>query len=132
MTVKDDDEKEEAPQNEEKVSLRVQKAKKRDIGKNIIRIDPPTMEKLNIQTGDVIAVKGKTESAGIAWPSYPQDNGLGIVRFDSRLRKNTGASIDDTIEIRKVNAMAAQNVVLAPSTVKIRTNPRFESFVKRK
>jgi transitional endoplasmic reticulum ATPase len=117
---------------EARIVLRVQKAKKRDIGRNIIRIDPKTMEDLNIQTGDVISLFGKKESAGIAWPSYPQDNGLGIVRIDSRLRKNTGVSIDDTIEIRKVNAKVAQNVVLAPANVKIRTNPRFESFVKRK
>jgi transitional endoplasmic reticulum ATPase len=117
---------------EARISLRCQKAKKRDIGRNIIRIDPKTMEELNIQTGDVIGLFGKKESAGIAWPSYPQDNGLGIVRIDSRLRKNTGVSIDDTIEIRKVNAKVAQNVVLAPANVKIRTNPRFESFVKRK
>jgi len=115
-----------------KISLRVQKAKKRDIGKNIIRIDTKTMENLNIKTGDVISVKGKKDSAGIAWPSYPQDNGLGIVRFDSRLRKNTGASIDDTIEICKVNALPAQNVVLAPSGVKFKANPKFESFVRRK
>jgi len=113
-------------------TLRVQKAKKRDIGRNIIRIDPETMEKLSIQTGDVIALSAKKESAGIAWPSYPQDNGLGIVRIDSRLRKNTGTSIDDSIEIRKVDAKVAQNIVLAPASVKIRTNPRFESFVKRK
>ncbi len=114
------------------VTLRVQKAKKRDIGRNIIRIDPKTMEKLKIQTGDVIAVIGKKESAGIAWPSYPQDNGLGIVRVDSRLQKNTGTRIDDTIEIKKVKAETAQNVVLAPSNFPIKNNPRFESFVKRK
>ncbi|TXT56238.1 MAG: Cell division cycle protein 48 [Promethearchaeota archaeon] len=118
--------------NGEKVNLRVQKAKKRDIGRNIIRIDPQTMEELNIQTGDVIALTGKKQSAGIAWPSYPQDNGLGIVRIDSRLRKNTGTSIDDTVQIEKVEATEAQNVVLAPTSVKIRSNPRFETFVKRK
>jgi len=117
---------------EQKLSLRVQKAKKRDIGRNIIRIDPLTMEKLLIKTGDVISLIGKKESAGIAWPSYPQDSGLGIIRIDSRLRKNTGTSIDDTIEIRKVKALPAQNIVLAPSNVKIRTNPRFENFVKRR
>jgi transitional endoplasmic reticulum ATPase len=114
------------------VTLRVQKAKKRDIGRNIIRIDPKTMEKLNIQTGDVISVIGKKESAGIAWPSYPQDNGLGIVRVDSRLQKNTGSRIDDTIEIRKVKAETAQHVVLAPSNFSIKIDPRLESFVKRK
>jgi len=118
--------------NTPSVVLRVQKAKKRDIGRNIIRIDQKTMEKLNIQTGDVIEVVGKKQSAGIAWPSYPQDNGLGIVRVDSRLQKNTGTRIDDTLEIRKVKAEPAQNIVLAPSSVKIRNNPRFESFVKRK
>ncbi len=118
--------------NTPSVVLRVQKAKKRDIGRNIIRIDQKTMEKLNIQTGDVIEVIGKKNSAGIAWPSYPQDNGLGIVRVDSRLQKNTGTRIDDTLEIRKVKAEPAQNIVLAPSSVKIRNNPRFESFVKRK
>ena len=114
------------------IKLRVQNAKKRDIGRNIIRIDQKTMEKLNIQTGDVIEVIGKKRSAGIAWPSYPQDNGLGIVRVDSRLQKNTGTRIDDTLEIRKVKEEHAQNIVLAPSSVKIRNNPRFESFVKRK
>ncbi|MFX1599763.1 MAG: CDC48 family AAA ATPase [Promethearchaeota archaeon] len=118
--------------NTPSVTLRVQKAKKRDIGRNIIRIDPKTMEKLKIQTGDVISVTGKKESAGIAWPSYPQDNGLGIVRVDSRLQKNTGTRIDDTIEIRKVKYEVAQNVVLAPSNFPIKNNPRFESFVKRK
>jgi transitional endoplasmic reticulum ATPase len=114
------------------VILRVQKAKKRDIGRNIIRIDQETMEKLNIQTGDVIALVAKKMSAGIAWPSYPQDNGLGIVRIDSRLQQNTGVRIDDTVEIRKVKADTAQMVVLAPSNVTIRNDPRFESFVKRK
>ena len=115
-----------------KVTLRVQEAKKRDIGRNIARIDQETMEKLDIKTGDVIALVGKKESAGIAWPSYPQDSGLGIIRIDSRLKKNIGTSIDDTIHIRKVTTHSAQNIVLAPISVKIKSNPRFETFVKRK
>ena len=135
MSSKGNNGKEKDEKNDDKmpsVILRVQKAKKRDIGRNIIRIDPTTMEKLNIQTGDVIAVMGKKNSAGIAWPSYPQDNGLGIVRVDSRLQKNTGTRIDDTVEIKKVKTDIAQNVVLAPSNFPIKNNPRFESFVKRK
>ena len=129
---KEDEDTKEEDKEAPSVVLRVQKAKKRDIGKNIIRIDQKTMEKLNIQTGDCLEVIGKKQSAGIAWPSYPQDNGLGIVRVDSRLQKNTGIRIDDTLEIRKVIAEVAQNIVLAPSSVKLRNTPRFESFVKRK
>ncbi|TES96199.1 MAG: AAA family ATPase [Promethearchaeota archaeon] len=115
-----------------KVSLRVQEAKKRDIGRNIARIDQETMERLDIKTGDVIALVGKKESAGIAWPSYPQDSGLGIIRIDSRLKKNIGTNIDETIQIKKVKIHSAQNIVLAPISVKIKSNPRFETFVKRK
>ena len=88
MTLKDNNE-DNNIKNREGITLRVQKAKKRDMGHNIIRINTHIMEKLNIQTGDVIALSGKKESTGIAWPSYPQDNGLGIVRINSRLRKNT-------------------------------------------
>ncbi|MFW9946682.1 MAG: CDC48 family AAA ATPase [Candidatus Odinarchaeota archaeon] len=132
MDTKDNSNNRKDSNEQKRITLRVQKAKKRDIGRNIIRIDPTTMEQLNIQTGDDVALFGKKESAGIAWPSYPQDNGLGIIRIDSRLRKNTGTSIDDNIEIRKVKALAAQSIVLAPSSVKIRANPRFETFVKRK
>ncbi len=132
MSTKENDKKGTNNKDSQTVALRVQEAKKRDIGRNIARIDQETMEKLNIQTGDVIALSGKKESAGIAWPSYPQDSGLGIIRIDSRLKKNTGASIDETIQIRKVNAHPAQNIVLAPISVKIKSNPRFETFVKRK
>ena len=107
----------------EKVSLRVQNAKKRDYGRNIIRIDRQTMERLEIQTGDVIALFGKKLSAGIAWPSYPQDNDLGIIRIDPRIRKNTGTAIDDMIDIRKIRTQPAQTIVLAPSNIKIKTNP---------
>ncbi|MHA1883876.1 MAG: CDC48 family AAA ATPase [Promethearchaeota archaeon] len=130
MTSKGPDEEEET--NIPSVVLRVQKAKKRDIGKNIIRIDQDTMDKLQIQTGHHLEVIGKKHSAGIAWPSYPQDSGLGIVRIDSRLQKNIGSRIDDTVELRKVNVETAQNIVLAPSGLKIPDNPHFESFVKRK
>ena len=132
MSTKENDKKGTNNKDSQIVALRVQEAKKRDIGRNIARIDQETMEKLNIQTGDVIALSGKKESAGIAWPSYPQDSGLGIIRIDSRLKKNTGASIDETIQIRKVNAHPAQSIVLAPISVKIKPIPRFETFVKRK
>lgn len=113
-------------------TLRVQEAKKRDSGRNIARVDQEVMEGLDIKTGDVIALVGKKESAGIAWPSYPQDGGLGIIRIDARLKKNTGSKLDDTIKIRKANVQTARKIALAPVSVKLKSNPRFETFVKRK
>ena len=132
MSTKENNNKNSKGKDDLKISLRVQEAKKRDIGRNIARIDQETMEKLDIKTGDVIALVGNKESAGIAWPSYPLDKGLGIIRIDSRLKKNIGTSIDETIQIKKVKIHSAQNIVLAPISVKIKSNPRFETFVKRK
>jgi small GTP-binding protein len=116
----------------EKTVLRVQPAKKRDIGRNIARFDQEIMEKLGLKTGDIVSLIGNKESAGLAWPSYPQDSGLGIIRIDSRFMKNTGTSINDDIELQKIVIQSAKSVVLAPIRVKIKTNPRFEVFVKRK
>lgn len=116
-----------------KVALLVQEVKrKKDISRTLARIDQKTMEMLNIQVGDVIALVGKKESVAIAWPSYPQDSGLRIIRIDSLLRKNSGTKIDETIQIRKVNAQPARNIVLTPISVKIKNNPRFETFLKQK
>jgi len=112
--------------------LRVQLAKKRDIGRNIARFDPKIMEELGLKTGDVISLAGKKESAGIVRPSYTQDVGLGIVRIDSRFMKNTDTHINDNLEIKKIASQPARSVVLAPIRVKIKSNPRFVTFVKRK
>jgi transitional endoplasmic reticulum ATPase len=116
------------------LELKVLEARKRDVGRSIIRLDSDTMNELDISTGDIVEIigGGKKSSAAIAWPSYPQDQGLGIVRIDSRLRRNVEVGIDDIVTIRKAEKKVAKSVVLTPYQVKIKTNARFESFVKRK
>ena len=98
------------------ISLRVKEAKKRDIGRNIVRIDLETFRRLNLYTGEVITLIGKKESEGTVWPGYPQDNDLGIIRIDPILRKNIGTSIDETIQIRKIKGSK---------------NPRLEKIKKK-
>lgn len=90
------------------------------------------MKKLGIQTGDVIALEGNKLTAAIAWTSYPQDKGLGICRIDSRIQKNTGSNFDELIKIRKINSMPARKVVIQPDITKLKSNPRFETFIRRK
>ena len=90
------------------LTLRVLDARKRDVGRSIIRIDTETMNELEISTGDIVEIIGNNTSAAIAWPSYPQDQGLGILRIDARLRKNIGLSIDDMATIRKADAKVAK------------------------
>nr|MDO8118410.1 hypothetical protein [Candidatus Sigynarchaeota archaeon] len=115
-------------------SVKVAEARTRDVGRSIIRIDPETMETMNVKTGDIIEIIGKKKkaTAAIAWPSYPQDQGLGIIRIDGRIRKNSNVGLNDDVSIRKAKKITSKNVILAPSNTKLRADSRFESFVKRK
>ncbi len=115
----------------DQIILRIHKAKSRDIRRNIIRIDSDVMKKLSIQHKDFIKLNGEKESVSVAMRNDPSDEGLGIIRMDSRLRKNTGTIINDTIEIQKVTPQPAQKVTLAPVNIELRKIPRVESIVKR-
>ncbi|MEM2461695.1 MAG: CDC48 family AAA ATPase [Archaeoglobaceae archaeon] len=99
----------------EETVLRVAEAFYRDVGRGIARIDPEVMEKLGIQSGDIVEIIGKESVPAIVWPSYPEDRGKGIIRIDGNLRSNAGVSIDDRVKIKKVEAKFAERLTLAPT-----------------
>ena len=114
------------------IVLKVAEAEHRDIGRFIVRIDAMSMEKLGVRTGDIIQIKGKRVTAAIAWPAYQGDKGREIIRMDGRIRRNAGVSLSEKVAVAKANEEPARNVTLAPTSVPIRPEPRFEEFVKRK
>ncbi len=114
------------------VVLKVAEAEHRDIGRFIVRIDAVSMEKLGVRTGDIIEIKGKRMTAAIAWPAYQGDKGREIIRMDGRIRRNSGVSLGEKVNVARANEEPARNVTLAPTSVPIRPEPRFEEFVKRK
>ncbi|TFG13349.1 AAA family ATPase [Candidatus Thorarchaeota archaeon] len=116
----------------DEVILKVAEAEHRDIGRFIVRIDAVSMEKLGIRTGDIIQIKGKRITAAIAWPAYQGDKGREIIRMDGRIRRNAGVSLSEKVTVTRAEEEPAKNVTLAPTSVPIRPEPRFEEFVKRK
>lgn len=114
------------------IVLKVAEAEHRDIGRFIVRIDAVSMEKLGVRTGDIIQIKGKRATAAIAWPAYQGDKGREIIRMDGRIRRNAGVSLSEKVTVSRANEEPARNVTLAPTSVPIRPEPRFEEFVKRK
>jgi transitional endoplasmic reticulum ATPase len=90
------------------------------------------MEKLGVRTGDIIQIKGKRVTAAIAWPAYQGDKGREIIRMDGRIRRNAGVSLSEKVTVSRANEEPARNITLAPTSVPIRPEPRFEEFVKRK
>ena len=74
--------------NQKSAFVRVAEAKPRDVGRNIIRIDPRIASSLDIRTGDAVEIVGKRKTAALAWPGYPEDAGKGIIRIDGATRRN--------------------------------------------
>jgi hypothetical protein len=106
--------------SEEKVTLKVGEAKQQqDAGRNIARIDSETMKKIGITIGDVVEIVGKKVTAAKAWPAYPEDQDLGLIRIDGFIRKNCGVALNDFVSLRKAEVKPARYIRLAPMDIRI-------------
>jgi transitional endoplasmic reticulum ATPase len=95
-------------------TLKVLEAYTRDVGRGVARIDYDSMDSLSASTGDVIEIRGKRRTVAKCLPLYPSDEGKGIIRVDGLVRNNAGVAIGDTIVVRKIKAVPAEKVIVAP------------------
>ncbi|MFX1306281.1 MAG: CDC48 family AAA ATPase [Promethearchaeota archaeon] len=94
--------------------LRIKDAFKEDAGRGIIRIDPSIISKLNLKVGDTIRISHpfvKKITVALLSSGRNEDKGKQIIRMDPSLRRNLAASIDDLVEIKKINADFAENII---------------------
>ena len=96
------------------ISLKVLEAYTRDVGRGVARIDYDSMDALSASTGDVVEIKGKRRTVAKCLPLYPSDEGKGIIRVDGLVRNNAGVAIGDTVIVRKIKAVPAEKVIVAP------------------
>jgi transitional endoplasmic reticulum ATPase len=100
--------------NKDALSLKVMEAYTRDVGRGVARVDYEFMDSLSASTGDVIEIRGKRRTVAKCLPLYPSDEGKGIVRVDGLVRNNAGVAIGDTVVVRKIKAVPAEKVIVAP------------------
>ncbi|MFX1467257.1 MAG: AAA family ATPase, partial [Promethearchaeota archaeon] len=94
--------------------LRIKDAFKEDAGRGIVRIDPNILNKLNLKVGDTIRISHpfvKKITVALLSSGRNEDKGKQIIRMDPSLRRNLAASIDDLVEIKKINADFAENII---------------------
>lgn len=92
------------------LSLKVLTAYARDIGNGVVRIDHASMDMLGVNSGDSIEVIGvKNGIDARCYPLLPSDENQGITRMDPEIRKVIGASVADTITLRKIDPVPAEN-----------------------
>jgi transitional endoplasmic reticulum ATPase len=96
------------------LSLKILEAYTRDVGRGVARLDYDSMDSLSASTGDVVEIRGKRRTVARCLPLYPSDEGKGIIRVDGLVRNNAGVAIGDTVVVRKIKAVPAEKVVVAP------------------
>ena len=114
------------------LQLAVEEAHREDVGRFKARLSSNALEKLGVQTGDIIEIRGKRLTAAIAWTMRPHEDAPGIIRMDGYLRRNAGVSLRDKVTVRKVSEKPALSVVLTPLSKKLSIDPSFEAFVKNR
>jgi aspartate 1-decarboxylase len=92
------------------ISLQVYEIEAKDKDRDIVRIDPDIMHKLNISDGDFISVIGPLNGTKIICLSLlPSDKSKQIIRIDSKTRKLIGTTIGGTVIIKKVALINEEN-----------------------
>jgi transitional endoplasmic reticulum ATPase len=108
--------------------LRVRDAFKEDSGAGRVRIDAEIAKSLKLQNGDAIEIVNpttKSRTVGLLFPGKQEDESTGIIRLDQYLRRNINVAIDDIVEIRKIKAVAAEEVKLAGLKEAVIISPKY-------
>src|SRR5438067_5557751 len=101
-------------ENSNALSIKILEAYTRDVGRGVARIDYDSMDSLSASTGDVIEIRGKRRTVAKCLPLYPSDEGKGIIRVDGLVRNNAGIAGGDTVIVKKIKAVPAEKVIVAP------------------
>jgi transitional endoplasmic reticulum ATPase len=98
----------------EPISLRVAEAYHRDAGKGVARLSLGAMQKLTLDSGDVVEIQGSENVCAVAWPGN-RDDLPDIIRIDGNTRANLGVGIDAKVLVSRIEVRPARKVVLAPT-----------------
>ncbi|MGD9664056.1 MAG: CDC48 family AAA ATPase [Novosphingobium sp.] len=110
----------EAPVKDDTVRLQVAAARQEESGQGIARMPPTAFAALGIAEGDVVEITGKRATAALAFPAYPEDQGLDLVRLDGLQRGNADAGSGEHVTIRKAESRPASRVTFAPAQREMR------------
>ncbi|MBR9706945.1 MAG: AAA family ATPase, partial [Candidatus Diapherotrites archaeon] len=113
------------------LKVKVNESYPQDVNKSIARLDFEAMDKLGVQQGDILLVKGKQETAVQVWRARFNDAvANGAIKIDGTIRHNAGTSLDETVEVTKAEYKEAKQVVLAPVEA-VRFEPNAGNMIKQ-
>src|SRR5208282_5914208 len=104
----------EATENREKLRLTVVEARRDDIGRGIVRLDPETLKEIGASPGDVLEIEGRARTVAKAMPTFKEQRGQQVIQLDGVGRTNAGVALGQKALIKKVAYVVARRVVMAP------------------
>ena len=91
-----------ATDNREKLRLTVVEARREDIGRGIVRLDPETLKEIGGSPGDVLEIEGRTTTVAKAMPTFKELRGQQVIQLDGVGRTNAGVALGQKVAIDKV------------------------------
>ncbi len=116
----------ERERQEEQPVLRVSEAIPKDVGKGMARMDPEDMQRLGLNVGDVIKIRGKKGTVAKVVPIYREQRGHRLIQIDGITRDNAQVSLGEKVQITKIANLAAQNITISPLNT-ARSSPERDS-----
>ncbi len=101
-------------QEKTSLKLRIERLEKSRSGRSLCYIDQDIMIAQNLNTGDIIEIRGKKKTTGIAVSSV-SDRGKGTIRLDGLQRLNAGATIGEFISVKLAEVYLAAEITLTPT-----------------
>jgi transitional endoplasmic reticulum ATPase len=105
---------------ERAVRLQVAGPKPEDVGKGVARISRRAFEALGIAEGIVVTIEGERTTAAMALNSYPEDEGLELIRLDGFQRANAATSLGEYVTVRPADVRPARRITIAPAHKNVR------------
>lgn len=116
------------------MELVVKPIKQKHAHRSIAAIDEEVMDDLDLHSGDYVNIKNPQTGETVvvrSWPGYSEDEGMGVVRIDGRVRNDVGVNIDNTVEIAKADVEPANSVKIAiPNRYNLKGD--IETVIRRK
>ncbi|MGV8142727.1 MAG: CDC48 family AAA ATPase [Candidatus Pacearchaeota archaeon] len=96
------------------IELEIAESLQEDIDKGVARVSSSVMKNLSLVSGDIVEIKNKTATVVKVLRGISADSDREIIRLDGSTRSAIGASIGDTISIKKTTILPAKSVTLSP------------------
>lgn len=97
------------------LKLNVIEARREDIGRGIVRLDPEMLRQINAAPGDILMVRGRNRTTvAKAMPTFKEQRGQAVIQMDGVTRVNAGASLGQTVTVTRCSYAAARRVVMVP------------------